>query len=195
MNSLRARRGGDCPEMGMSGLYLAVLNSLPESNVYYFTDAAAKDAYLLYSVISIALQKQCRIYLFISGHCSRRKRRSLTERQVYENLASATGGQLIEFSKSNIDEAIKLLRPPNVSEGNSSLLLEVSLLSVEDSTNNVITKFYSVESDSTIASITAVLSSGGNADIQVVPPQGTVMFKQCVYCVVIQSVKSYGVAC
>ncbi len=64
VNGLRANGGGDCPELGMSGLYLAVLNSSPESDVYYFTDAAAKDAYLLFSVISIALQKQCRIYLF-----------------------------------------------------------------------------------------------------------------------------------
>ena len=160
----------------MSGLHLAVLNSLPESDVYYFSDAAAKDAHLKFSVISLAQQKQCKIYFFISGSCgTRRRRRSSTERQVYEDLASATGGQLIEFSKSNIDEVIKLLRPANVPEGNSSLLFEVSLLSVKDDSNNVITKFYNVQSDSTIASITAVLSSGGNANIQVVPPQGTVI--------------------
>ncbi len=175
MNALRADGGGDCPEMGMTGLRLAVLNSLPESNVYYFTDADAKDAYLSFSVLSIALQRKCRIYPCISGHCSHRyrRRRSLTGRQVYEKLATATGGQLIEFSKSNIDEAIKLLRPANVSEGNSSLLLEVSLLSVKGNSNKVTTKFYNVQSDSTIASITAVLSAGGNANIQAVPPQGT----------------------
>ncbi len=93
---------------------------------------------------------------------------------MYEQLASTTGGQLIEFSKSNIDEAIKLLRPANVFEGNSSLLLEVSLLSVEDNTRNFY-NLYNVQCDSTIASITAVLSAGGNANIQVVPPQGTVI--------------------
>ena len=178
VNSLRANGGGDCPEMGMTGLHLAVLNSLPNSDVYYFSDAATKDAYLKFSVISLAQQKHCRIYLFISGQCRSRGRRSLTtERQVYEDLASATGGQLIEISKSNIDEAFKLLRPTNVSEGNSSLLLEVSLLSVKDDSNKVTSKFYNVQSDSTIASITAVLSSGGNANIQVVPPQGKVISK------------------
>jgi hypothetical protein len=176
VNSLRAHGGGDCPELGMSGLYLALLNSLPNSDVYYFTDAAAKDAHLVFSVISIALQRKCRIYLFISGHCGSRRRRSLAEREVYEKLASATGGQLIEYSKSNIDEAIKLIRPANISaEGNSSLSEEVSLLSVEVNANNVTTKSYNVQSDSTITSITAVLSAGGSTNIKVVPPQGTVI--------------------
>ena len=175
VNALTANGGGDCPELGLSGLYLALLNSLPNSNVYYFSDAAVKDAHLIFSVLAIAFQRRSRIYILLSGSCSRRRRRSLTERQVYEKLASATGGQLIAFSKSNIDEAIKLVRQANVTDGNSSLLEEVSLLSVEDITNGVvITKSYVVQSDSTIASITAVLSAGRYASIQVIPPQGTV---------------------
>jgi hypothetical protein len=172
VNSLRAHDGGDCPEMGMSGLYLALLNSLPNSDVYYFTDAAAKDAHLVFSVISIALQRKCRINFFISGSCRSRRRRSLTEQEVYEKLASATGGQLIEYSKSGIDEAIKLIRRANISQGNSSFSEEVSLMSVEFNTYHLVTKFYSVRSDSTIASITAVLSARGNTNIKVVPPQG-----------------------
>jgi hypothetical protein len=178
VNALTANGGGDCPELGLSGLYLALLNSLPNSNVYYFSDAGVKDAHLELHVLAIASQRQSRIYIFLSGGCGRRRRRSLTERQVYEKLASATGGQIIAFSKSNIDEAIKLVRQANVTDGNSSLLEEVSLLSVEDTTNGVvITKSYVVQSDSTIASITAVLSDGGNANIQVGPPQGTVIRK------------------
>ncbi|CAB4034662.1 Hypothetical predicted protein, partial [Paramuricea clavata] len=152
VNSLRAHDGGDCPEMGMSGLYLALLNSLPNSDVYYFSDAAAKDAHLV-------------------GSCRSRRRRSLTEQEVYEKLASATGGQLIEYSKSNIDEAIKLIRPANISEGNSSFSEEVSLMSVEFNTYHLVTKFYNVRSDSTISTITAVLSARGNTNIKVVPPQ------------------------
>ena len=132
VNSLRAHGDGDCPDMGMSGLYLALLNSQPNSDVHYFSDAAAKDSNLTLSVISIAVQRQCRIILFISGHCnSRRRRRSLKEREVYKKLASATGGQLIELSKSNIHDAVKLVRRANISDGNS-LLSQVSLLSVEN---------------------------------------------------------------
>ena len=174
VNSLRGEGGGDCPELGMRGLYLALLNSQPNSDVHYFSDAAAKDSYLTLSVISIAVQRECRIILFISGHCSsRRRRRSIREREVYEKLASATGGQLIEYSKSNIDEAVKLVRRANISEGNS-LLSQVSLLSVEVDTKTIVTNSYNVNVDSSIASFTSVLS--GNATIKLVPPQGTVIY-------------------
>ncbi|CAB4020462.1 Hypothetical predicted protein, partial [Paramuricea clavata] len=149
----------------MSGLYLAVHNSLPNSDVYLFTDADAKDANLVFSVISIALQRKSRITLFISGNCN-----SFAEQKVYKKLARTTGGQLIDLSKSDIDEAIKLLRPTSVSEEYSSLQ-KVSLLSVEVTTNNIKTKSYNIQSDSTIAFITAVLSAGGNASIKVVPPE------------------------
>lgn len=197
VNSLRANGGGDCPELGMTGLYLAILNSLPNSDVYYFTDAGVKDAHLIFSVISIALQRECRIYLFISGNCGSRRRRSLTEREVYDKLASATGGQRIEYSTSDINEIIKLLRPTNVSEGNSSLLRDITLLSVEVNTNNLTMKSYSVQCDSTIASITAVLSDGGNADIKVFQPQGESNYfawVQRLYVLRKQYVKTRGIA-
>ena len=172
VNSLKAHGGGDCPELGLNGLYLALSNSQPNSDVYYFSDAAAKDTYLVFSVISIAVQKKCRIILFISGQCNSRRRR-LKERDVYEKLASGSGGQLIEYSKSNIDEAVKLVRRTNTSEGNS-LLSEVSLLSVE--VNTLITSSYKLQIDSSIASFTAVLSAQGNANIELVKPEGTVTF-------------------
>ena len=176
VNSLQAHGGGDCPELGMGGLYLALLNSQPNSDVYYFSDAAAKDSHRTLSVISIAVQRECRIIFFISGHCSsRRRRRSLKEREVYEKIASATGGQLIEYSKSNIDEAVKLVRRANISEGNS-LLSQVSLLSVEVDTKKIVTNSYNVHVDSSIASFTAVLSAQGNANIKLMPPQGTVIY-------------------
>ena len=174
VNSLTASGGGDCPELGMAGLYLALSNSQPNSDVYYFSDAAAKDSHLVFSVISIAVQKNCRIFLLISGQCnSRRRRRSLTEREVYKKLASASGGQLIEYSKSDIDEAFKLVRQTNTSEGNSSLS-EVSLLSVEVDVNTLITNSYKVQIDSSIASFTAVLSAQRDANIELVKPEGTV---------------------
>ncbi|XP_028397043.1 von Willebrand factor A domain-containing protein 7-like [Dendronephthya gigantea] len=171
VNSLTANGGGDCPEMGMNGLYLAVLNSLPDSDIYYFSDASAKDAYLVHAVISVSLLKQCRIYLFINSYCSSRRRRSLSARDVYKQLASQTGGQLIQYSKSNIDEAIKLVRPANVSSEVKSLLREVTLISVEANAVSLVTKLYNVHCDSSIASMTAVLSAAGNTNVKVVRPK------------------------
>ena len=174
-NSLTANGGGDCPELGMNGLYLALTHSLPNSDVFYFSDASAKDAHLASVVLSIALTKQCRIYFFISGRCSRRrKRRNLSGQDLYESLATATGGQLLEFSKTNIDDIISLVRRPNVSEANSSSRLqEVSLLTIQvQSISSTTDKPYYVKSDSSILSMTAVLNANGNANIKIIPPQG-----------------------
>ena len=124
-NSLTANGGGDCPELGMNGLYLALTHSLPNSDVFYFSDASAKDAHLASVVLSIALTKRCKIYFFISRTCSRRrKRQNLSRQALYESLATATGGQLLEFCKTNIDDIISLIRCPNVSEANSSSRLQ-----------------------------------------------------------------------
>ena len=43
VNNLKQSSGGDCPELGMTGLYQALLRCLPESNIYYFSDADMKD--------------------------------------------------------------------------------------------------------------------------------------------------------
>ena len=43
VNSLTANGGGDCPELGMTGLYQALLHCLPEIIIYYFSDADVKD--------------------------------------------------------------------------------------------------------------------------------------------------------
>ena len=177
VNSLRAHGGGDCAEMAMNGLYLGIVRSLPNSDIYFFTDASAKDGHLLHAVISLALQKKCKIYPFIFGSCSRRrKRRSLSEQDPYELLATSTGGQYLEFSKRNIDDAIKLLRRPNATSTNSSLVYqEVTVMSVQVSNETTTNgKTYVVKCDSTIQSMTAVLSADGNASIVISGPPGNV---------------------
>lgn len=172
VNALSANGGGDCPEMGMSGLLLALLNSLPNSDVYYFSDSAVKDAHLYQAVKAIAVKKSCRLQLFITGSCPRSS--GLQGNDLYEALARSTGGVLIELGKSEIDAAFRLVRSlKGITEENStSVLQEVSLLSVEVSSDNWVTKIYSVQSDYTIASITAVLSSAGSAYLKVDSPTG-----------------------
>ena len=61
VNNLIATGGGDCPELGMTGLYQALLHCLPESIIYYFSDADAKDEWRRNEVTSLAKQKRVKI--------------------------------------------------------------------------------------------------------------------------------------
>ena len=64
VSKLKPTGGGDCPELAMTGLYQALLYSLPESNIYLFTDADAKDEQRRKEVMSLALKKKFRSLFF-----------------------------------------------------------------------------------------------------------------------------------
>lgn len=50
--------GGDCPEMCITGIKFALEKCLPNSFVYVFTDADAKDAYLMPNALSLLQEKR-----------------------------------------------------------------------------------------------------------------------------------------
>ncbi|GAA6098468.1 von Willebrand factor A domain-containing protein 7-like [Tachysurus ichikawai] len=50
LNALRAHGGGDHPEMCLSGLQLALTGSPPQTEIFVFTDADAKDKWLTSTV-------------------------------------------------------------------------------------------------------------------------------------------------
>ncbi|TKS82851.1 von Willebrand factor A domain-containing protein 7 [Collichthys lucidus] len=58
INSLTATGGGDLPEMSLSGLQLALTGSPPNSEIFVFTDADAKDTHLRGTVIALIERTQ-----------------------------------------------------------------------------------------------------------------------------------------
>jgi len=190
VNNLTANGGGDCPELGMTGLYQALLHCLPESNILYFSDADVKDESRKNEVESLAKEKKAKINFILSGQCSRRRRRDLSQRRtqrssvahrarrsvqgqaLYQDLATQTGGQVLETSKAAVADIVKVIDPVGFSNSSADLK-EVGLLSVEESRAESFSGvIYFVDIDSTLESLVLILTAESSPTLQITSSQG-----------------------
>ena len=63
---MSAHGGGNCPELGMTGILNALNLSNPLSNVIVLTDASPKDGEMKDKVIRAACEKETSIHFFLS---------------------------------------------------------------------------------------------------------------------------------
>ncbi|XP_068583218.1 von Willebrand factor A domain-containing protein 7 [Cebidichthys violaceus] len=121
INKLTASGGGDIPELCLSGLQLALTAAPPSSEIFVFTDAPAKDAYLKSTITAlIESSKSVVTFMLTDVLASRRRRRSSqrvssrsmsqSDAQLYRDLARASGGQAIEVTKSNLSLATSVIK-------------------------------------------------------------------------------------
>lgn len=137
VNSLRAHKGGDCPELGMTGLYRTLLQSVQDSVIFYFSDADAKDLNFASVVLILAKQKRVKLNFILSGKCSyKRKRRSvrlsrdikqLGSQDMYQSLAAATGGQVLMTKKEEVSVVVDIIGSQS-SSGKPGEFFEVQML-------------------------------------------------------------------
>lgn len=104
VNALGASGGGDCPELPMHGLLDAISASYPDSQLYLYTDASAKDGDLASGVIAAAQAKNISGNFFNFGSCS-------PIDPSYVAVANATGGQAFFLARSEAGTTFHLIQP------------------------------------------------------------------------------------
>ncbi|KAL0973413.1 hypothetical protein UPYG_G00203250 [Umbra pygmaea] len=109
MENLMALGGGDEPEMCLTAIQLALINSPPLSEIFVFTDASPKDAHLFNTVMALTREKQCKVTFLLTEDPiyerkgRRRKREDLSPDRfsLYSSLSSVSGG--LTIFTSNLD--------------------------------------------------------------------------------------------
>ncbi|XP_063095242.1 von Willebrand factor A domain-containing protein 7 isoform X2 [Cavia porcellus] len=115
LNEIQALGGGDEPEMCLSALELALLHTPPLSDIFVFTDASPKDAFLTNRIESLAQERRCRVTFLVTEDPSRVQGR--TRREVlsplrfepYEAVALASGGEVIFTKDQHIQDVAAIV--------------------------------------------------------------------------------------
>ncbi|XP_047463491.1 von Willebrand factor A domain-containing protein 7-like [Mugil cephalus] len=175
IKSLTADGGGDAPEMSLSGLQLALTSAPSNSEIFVFTDAPAKDAYLKSSVIALIERTKSVVNFMITNVFGFRRRRQLedsqqqqysrmaaSDTQLYRDLAQASGGQAIEVTKSQLLDATSII----VESTSSSL---VTLLQAARSSGKEESFTFSV--DESVKNLTVYIT-GSSVSFTLISPSG-----------------------
>ncbi|XP_054713925.1 hemicentin-1-like [Uloborus diversus] len=162
LKDLYVQGGGDCPEMSIGAIKLALEVCLPNSHIYVFTDARAKDYYLLDDVLKLIQRKQSQVVFVMTGDCGNHSHPGY---QAYERIASTSSGQVFHLMKSDVDEVLNFVRV-------SLQARKVNLFAVDRSAGDL--KEFEFDVDNSLREFT-ISVSGENPMITVINSRGEVI--------------------
>lgn len=106
LQSVQVAGGGDCPELAMQGLINALENALPNSPVFLFSDASAKDYELYDQVAELVQRRQSTVNFFVTGDCGDP---SSPMFKVYEKISRISDGHVLKMARENVRDVLVAL--------------------------------------------------------------------------------------
>ena len=123
VNALHAHNGGDCPELGMTGIINALRLSFPGGQLIVLTDAASKDFNRTNEVIQLAQMLGVSVH-FVYSHTSG----CGSGYPYYDHVANETGGFSV-YSLTDLDTLSNAIQNARVAFDDADALPTSSLLS------------------------------------------------------------------
>ncbi|CAO1391663.1 unnamed protein product [Diamesa hyperborea] len=107
LDNIEFIRGGDCPEMSLSGLKAGIQYGLPKSIVYVITDATAKDHNKYNETVKKLIRKKSTVNFLLTGDCGKRNSDGY---KAYTNIARLSNGQVFHIETDGIEKVLMALR-------------------------------------------------------------------------------------
>ncbi|XP_073954600.1 hemicentin-1-like [Choristoneura fumiferana] len=107
LDRIHVHEGGDCEEMSLSGIKVALEESQPGSYLFVFSDASAKDYRKFNEIKALCQEKQSQIVFVLTGDCGSL---SSPDSQVYYKIAAASNGQVFRISKGEVGQVLEYVK-------------------------------------------------------------------------------------